>query len=151
MTMGAPFRRPVGLQLSRTAKIVSRAFDDALASEGGSLPVWLVLVALMAGKHGAQRDLAEAVGVEGPTLTHHLNRMEAAGLLTRTRDPGNRRVHRVELTEQGQAAFFRLRGAALAFDEQMRTGLSAAELDALGALLARLQANAEAAHASRDT
>jgi MarR family transcriptional regulator for hemolysin len=148
--MGPPFREPVGLQLSRTAKIVSRAFDDALASEGGSLPMWLVLVSLIAGKHGAQRDLAEAVGVEGPTLTHHLNRMETAGLLTRTRDPDNRRVHRVELTAQGQATFHRLRGAAQTFDTQLREGLSAAELDVLEVLLARLRTNAQGTRSSAD-
>jgi MarR family transcriptional regulator, transcriptional regulator for hemolysin len=148
--MSRPFREPLGLQLSRTAKIVGRAFDDALATEGGSLSMWLVLLSLMAGKHGAQRDLAEAVGVEGPTLTHHLNRMEAAGLLTRTRDPDNRRVHRVELTEQGQALFLRLRGAARAFDEKLREGVSATELNAVDGLLARLRANAEATRADRD-
>jgi MarR family transcriptional regulator, transcriptional regulator for hemolysin len=142
--MSRPVREPVGLHLSRTAKIVSRAFDDALTVAGGSLSTWLVLVSLMARKHGAQRDLAEAVGVEGPTLTHHLNRMEAAGLVTRTRDPENRRVHRVELTDQGQAMFRRLRAAATAFDEQLREGLSPTELNTLDGLLTRLQANAEA-------
>jgi MarR family transcriptional regulator for hemolysin len=143
--MTRPFREPVGLQLSRTAKIVSRAFEEALAMEGGSLSTWLVLVSLMASKHKAQRELAEAVGVEGPTLTHHLNRMEAAGLLTRTRDPDNRRVHRVELTESGQAMFLRLRAAALAFDMQLRRGVSTTDLNALDGLLARLRANAEGA------
>ena len=34
-----------------------------------------------------QRQLAEAVGIEGPTLTHHLNRMEAAGLANRPGTP----------------------------------------------------------------
>jgi MarR family transcriptional regulator, transcriptional regulator for hemolysin len=150
VSMGPPARVPIGLQLSRTAKAVSRAFDDALANAGGSLPMWLVLVSLMARQHGAQRDLAEAVGVEAPTLTHHLNRMEAAGLLTRTRHPNNRRVHRVELTKEGVATFHRLRGAAHAFDQQLRKGITAQEVDALGALLARLRANAEATQVGPD-
>ena len=42
--------------------------------------MWLVLVSLKRQRHGAQRELADAVGIEGPTLTHHLNRMETAGL-----------------------------------------------------------------------
>jgi MarR family transcriptional regulator, transcriptional regulator for hemolysin len=70
--MGPPATEPIGLELARTAKLVSRAFDDALAQVGGSLPTWLVLVSLTARRHGAQRELAEAVGVEGPTLTHHV-------------------------------------------------------------------------------
>jgi MarR family transcriptional regulator, transcriptional regulator for hemolysin len=60
--MGEPTTEPIGLQLTRTAKAVSRAFDDALAEVGGSLPMWLVLVSLKSRRHGAQRELAAAVG-----------------------------------------------------------------------------------------
>ena len=140
--MGPPVAEPIGLQLARTAKAVSRAFDDALAQEGGSLPSWLVLVSLKARRHGAQRELAEAVGVEGPTLSHHLNRMEAAGLITRTRDPANRRVHQVELTEAGEAMFQRLLGAVTAFDQKLRRGFTNKELDVISGMLKRLRANA---------
>jgi MarR family transcriptional regulator for hemolysin len=139
---GPPAAEPIGLQLARTAKVVRRAFDDALARVGGSLPTWLVLVSLTARRHGAQRELADAVGVEGPTLSHHLNRMEAAGLITRTRDPANRRVHQVELTEAGEATLQRLLGAVTAFDQQLRRGLTKKELDAISGILSRLRANA---------
>jgi MarR family transcriptional regulator for hemolysin len=135
--VGPPARDPVGLVLARTAKVVSRAFDDALVEAGGSLPTWLILVSLQRG----ERALAEAVGIEGPTLTHHLNRMEAAGLVTRTRDPSNRRVHRVELTEAGREAFRRLLTAVTAFDRRLRRGLAPDEVEGLVDLLARLRAN----------
>jgi MarR family transcriptional regulator, transcriptional regulator for hemolysin len=140
--MGAPEIEPVGLQLARTAKTVSRAFDDALAEGGGSLPLWLILVSLKGQPHGAQREIAEAVGVEGPTLTHHLNRMEKAGLVTRRRDPDNRRVHQVELTDTGEATFFALVDKVVAFDERLRHGLSDRDLAQLRRLLDRLAANA---------
>jgi MarR family transcriptional regulator for hemolysin len=142
MAMGPPPTEPVGLQLSRTAKVLSRAFDEALATAGGSLPVWLVLVSLKGQRPGMQRHLAEAVGVEGPTLTHHLNRMETAGLVTRTIDPRNRRVHRVELTAAGEAAFVRLRQAAMRFDRRLRNGITDEQLDSLTDVLRRLRLNA---------
>src|SRR5919112_226364 len=135
--VGPPVREPVGLVLARTAKVVSRAFDDALVEAGGSLPTWLILVSLQRGEHGAQRELAEAVGIEGPTLTHHLNRMEAAGLVTRTRDPANRRVHRVELTDAGKESFRRLLTAVTAFDRRLRRGLGRSEVEGLEDLLGR--------------
>jgi MarR family transcriptional regulator, transcriptional regulator for hemolysin len=141
LSMRPPPKDPIGLRLARTAKAVSRAFDDALSAAGGSLPMWLILVAVKAQRYGAQRDLAEAVGVEGPTLTHHLNRMEAAGLLTRTRDPENRRVHLVELTDAGEATFQRLVATVTAFDQQLRRGLTTGELTTLSELLVRLHSN----------
>src|ERR1700722_14214730 len=112
---GPPARSPVGLHLARVARDVSRAFDAALAAAGGSLPVWLVLVSLKSRKLANQRELADAVGIQEATLTHHLNAMETAGLVTRRRDPANRRVHLVELTPAGDALFLRLREAATAF------------------------------------
>ena len=142
--MGPPDVEPVGLQLARVAKTVSRAFDAALAGAGGSVPVWLILVSLKAQSHGAQRELADAIGIEGATLTHHLNKMEAAGLVTRRRDPGNRRVHQVALTEAGDALFFSLLDRVVTFDEQLRAGFADQDLEQLRASLDRLAANSAA-------
>ena len=139
--MPKPERPPIGLQLARAAKSVSRAFDDALAEAGGSVPVWLVLISLKSQQMRNQRELAEAVGIREATLTHHLNAMDGQGLITRRRDPANRRVHQVELTEAGEAAFQRMRGAATAFDQRLRSGLSGDEVSQLEALLGRLAAN----------
>jgi len=131
----------IGRQLASTARVVSRAFDDALASAGGSLPTWLVLLTLKTQPVANQTQLAARVGIQGPTLTHHLNAMETAGLLTRRRDPLNRRVHLVELTEQGEAAFHRMRQAAASFDRQLRSGLDPDEISQLSGLLVRLHDN----------
>jgi MarR family transcriptional regulator, transcriptional regulator for hemolysin len=139
--MGRPERDPLGLHLTKVSRIVSRAFDDALAEAGGSLPVWLVLISLKSGQPASQRALADAVGIQGATLTHHLNAMESAGLVTRRRDPENRRLHLVELTPDGDALFFRLREAARAFDERLRIGLSQHDLGQLESLLTRLREN----------
>ena len=138
-----PAEEPIGLDLTRTAKVVQRAFDGALAAAGASLPVWLVLVSLMSRQHGAQRELAAALGIEGPTLTHHLNKMEASGLVTRRRDPENRRVHIVELTDAGRARFTELLETVQAFDAQLRAGFTRGELSTLRALLTRLRTNVE--------
>ena len=136
-----PARTPIGLELARTARTVSRAFDDTLTEAGGSLPVWLVLLNLKTRQLSSQRDLAEAVGVREATLTHHLNAMDSQGLVTRTRDPANRRVHVVELTPAGEAAFIRLAEAATAFDRKLRDGLTDADLDGLVAQLGQLASN----------
>lgn len=137
-----PARVPIGLQLAQAARTVSRAFDDALAAAGGTLPVWLVLLNIKTRQLANQRELAEAVGIREATLTHHLNAMEADGLITRERHPQNRRIHVVRLTAGGDAVFLRLRDAAVAFDRQLRSGFTDADLAGLGAALDRLSGNA---------
>ena len=139
--MPRPAHQPLGLHLTRVSRTVSRAFDDALAQAGGSLPVWLVLISLKSRPLASQRELAEEVGIQGATLTHHLDTMESAGLVTRRRDPANRRLHLVELTPAGDALFLRLRDAAAAFDRRLRGGLSEDEVGQLEALLTRLRDN----------
>jgi len=88
-----------------------------------------------------QRELAAQVGIQGATLTHHLNAMEHAGLVTRRRDPGNRRIHIVEITAKGEQAFHRMVGVVTAFDKQLRSGLSEGEVAQLRELLSRLHGN----------
>lgn len=135
---GAP---PIGRDVAATAKLLDRAFGAALAEHGGTIPSWLVLLALKQQPHRTQQDIARAVGIGGPTLTHHLDGMEAAGLVVRSRDGVDRRAVHVELTEAGDAMFGRLRETAIAFDARLRDGLSDADVDQARALLRRLREN----------
>ena len=137
-----PFDRPpVGMNLARTSKLVAQAFDAALVEAGGTLPVWLTLLSVKSSELANQRELAGMIGIQGATLTHHLNAMEAQGLLMRRRDPDNRRVHLVELTEAGEAMFLKLRAAALIFDKRLRAGLPDDRLAEFDEVLAALRAN----------
>lgn len=121
-----------------------RAFDEALAEAGGSLPVWLVLLNLKIRRPANQRELAEAVGVREATLTHHLNSMDADGLITRQRDTTNRRIHVVALTDAGEETFLRLRTAAVSFDQRLRAGITETEVASVEDLLDRLVQNVAA-------
>jgi MarR family transcriptional regulator for hemolysin len=139
----APADLPIGLLVDRTAKALSRAFDDALAVVGGSTSAWLVISSLKNSAHRTQGELAEEVGVRQPTLSHHLDALERAGLVTREREPGNRRVQRVAVTEAGEQLFLRMRRAAAAFDGRLKAGLEEAEVGELRRLLAQLVENAQ--------
>jgi MarR family transcriptional regulator for hemolysin len=131
---------PLGLQLARTARTVSQAFERAMAAAGGSAAAWQVLVLVRSEQWGTQAQLAEAMGITGATLTHHLNALERQGLVRRWRDEDNRRRQRAELTAEGEALFDRLRGVARAHDERLREQLTAAEAQQLAELLERLRA-----------
>lgn len=136
--MGPPSETPLGLLLSQTAKQLNRAFDYALAAAGGSLPMWLVLISLMREGKLSHGDLAQRVGIQGPTLTHHLDAMALQGLVLRERLPDNRRVQLASLTPAGVAMFHRLRSAAVEHDKRIRRSFSDAELSQIRTFLGRL-------------
>jgi MarR family transcriptional regulator, transcriptional regulator for hemolysin len=133
---------PMGRQLHLTAKTVGQAFNAALSEAGGSIPTWLILSALEWDEWHTQHELAASLGIEGPTLTRHLDALESEGLVVRVRDTTDRRAVRVEATDAGRELHQQLLKAAKAFDRRLRAGFSEEELGGLRALLQRLEENA---------
>jgi MarR family transcriptional regulator, transcriptional regulator for hemolysin len=133
---------PIGRQLHLTAKAVAQAFGAALSEAGGSISTWLILSALEYDQWHSQHDLAAALGIEGPTLTRHLDGLENAGLVVRIRDAADRRAVHVETTDAGRELHKQLLKAAKAFDRRLCTDFSDEELDGLRSLLIRIEENA---------
>jgi MarR family transcriptional regulator for hemolysin len=132
---------PIGRHLHGVARITQRAFNQELERAGGSLPTWLILLSVKRHDFGTQQELAREVGIEGPTLTHHLDLMEREGLVVRERDRDNRRAVRVRLTGAGEDLFAVLRGAASGFDRKLREGVSDEELELVRFALTRFAEN----------
>jgi MarR family transcriptional regulator for hemolysin len=135
-----PTGLPVGLRLTRTARVVGQAFERAMADAGGSAATFQVLVLVRAQRWGTQAEMAAAMGITAATLTHHLKAMEAQGLVRRWREPGNQRVQHVALTDAGAALFDRLRRVARRHDARLRAPLTDAETAQLADLLERVEA-----------
>ena len=135
-----PGTTPIGLHLTRTARVATTAFERAMAEAGSSAAVFQVLVLVRSAEWGTQARMAEAMRITGATLTHHLSAMEAQGLVRRWREASNRRVQRVELTEAGAALFDRLRRVAMRHDARLRAQLSGAEAAQLAKLLDKVEA-----------
>jgi MarR family transcriptional regulator, transcriptional regulator for hemolysin len=132
---------PLGQMLAATSKMVGGAFNDTLAEHGGSIPIWLILNALKSQPRRTQLDLARAVGIEGPTLTRHLDAIEQAGLVKRRRGAPDRRTVQVELTRAGHTLHGRLLQAVISFNRRLRTGIGSEDEETLRRLLGQLRQN----------
>ena len=132
---------PLGRQLVFTAKAMQGVFETALTRAGGSLGSWIVLSAV-AEVHGmTQAALATHARLEGATITHHVDRLEAAGLVRRVLDPGDRRVRRLELTPAGAELHERMMKEAIRLQAVVMAGLADDEKAALKHALETIQAN----------
>ncbi len=79
----------------------------------------------------SQRDLAERLRLEKSTVSRLVADLESLGLLTRERDPDNRRIYRLRITDAGRRAHARVRST---FHDQyvgMTAALTARERAAL--------------------
>lgn len=80
-------------------------------------------------------DLAERLEVVPRAVTSLVDGLEAAGKVRRVPDPVNRRVIRIELTDDGAKTLRELRDVRRAAAEEILAPLSAEEREVLGGLL----------------
>jgi DNA-binding MarR family transcriptional regulator len=80
-------------------------------------------------------DLAEFLEVVPRAVTTLVDGLESAGQVRRVPDPANRRVTRVELTDEGHAALGELRRARRAAANEILAPLSDDQRELLGGLL----------------
>ncbi|CAM5612416.1 MarR family winged helix-turn-helix transcriptional regulator [Streptomyces pilosus] len=80
-------------------------------------------------------DLAERLEVVPRAVTTLVDGLEASGKVRRVPDPANRRVIRIELTDDGRAALRELHAARRAAAEEILAPLGGDQREALGALL----------------
>ncbi|MEV6263983.1 MarR family transcriptional regulator [Streptomyces sp. NPDC051784] len=83
-------------------------------------------------------DLAERLDVVPRAVTTLVDGLEASGRVRRAPDPSNRRVVRIEITEEGRAVLRSMRDARKAAAEEILTPLTAEQREVLGGLLTAL-------------
>lgn len=140
----------VARQLIFTAKALRRCFETRLAAAGASLPTWVILRSIQGEPHPNQRELASRLHIEGPTLTRHLDRLEAEGLIVRRRDRSDRRAVRIEITPAGERTYRKLVDIAKRTEQLGLYGVSQKDRVHLRRLLERIHENLEGedAHAA---
>ena len=131
----------LGRDLVLLAKAMRARLESRLANAGASLPAWGVLSCAIEEEGLSQRQLAERMGIEAATLTRHLDRLEADGLITRRRDGEDRRILRVFPSPAARSLHARMAAVAISLDADLTAGLSDEELADLRRLLARLYSN----------
>jgi DNA-binding MarR family transcriptional regulator len=80
-------------------------------------------------------DLAERLEVVPRAVTTLVDGLETNGKVRRVPDPANRRVIRIELTDDGLGALRELRGARVSAAREILAPLSDEQRDVLGGLL----------------
>lgn len=80
------------------ARLFARELERQLAPSGIASAYMPVIFALADGSALTQKELASRAAVEQPTMAATLNRMERDAMITRRRDPGDKRSALVALT-----------------------------------------------------
>lgn len=120
---------------------------QALEPEGVTSAQWLPLLLLFRCRAHTGAELARECHMDAGAMTRLLDRLEAKGLCRRERDPADRRVVQLVLTDEGLRAAAAVPRVLSQVQNQALTGFSHDEWQTLKNLLRRVLDNVQAATA----
>ncbi len=133
------------MALHNTARIWRQGIDRRLKDVGVGQAGWMAIANIAKSKESlSQIELANRLGVEGPSVVALVDRLVKAELVERVPSETDRRIKYVVLTEAGQALYVEVKAAADAYRKEMLAGIDKAVLEAAADLLEALQARVEA-------
>jgi MarR family transcriptional regulator for hemolysin len=119
----------LGRSVGRAHKVLRAWGDRELAPLDSSVTEWIVLFHISSAPPpgASQIEIARFSDMGGPAMVRHIDRLEADGLVTRTRDPQDRRIIRLNLTDAGERRFEAIREVMARLDAQIRAAITVDE------------------------
>jgi DNA-binding MarR family transcriptional regulator len=141
-------RKGIGHLMHRVRTEILAAVDRELQGDEhlGAMEVtsaqFIILATLSMGIAKSASDLCKGISYDAGAMTRMIDRLEEKGLLRRSRDPGDRRLVNLELTEKGSAALPRMRDVSMKVLNRFLQGFTKAEARQLEGFLTRMLENA---------
>ena len=147
--------RHIGALVSRIKIEMLAALDRELAQDKRLAPLemsaaqYIIVANLATGpdEPKSAADLCKVISYDAGAMTRMLDRLEAKGLIRRTRSSQDRRLLNLELTEEGRAAFPRMREISMSNANRFLRGFSKAEARQLEGFLNRMLENGQSMEA----
>jgi MarR family transcriptional regulator for hemolysin len=130
----------LGRLLYLAHRAVHDELDRRLYEHGASLWNWVLLREAANADGASQRELADLMRIEPPTLVRHLDKLSEEGLVERQPDPDDRRVVRVVVTNAGNQRLAELHEVVHDVDAELRGILTKRDVEVLGRALPRVHA-----------
>jgi MarR family transcriptional regulator for hemolysin len=139
-----------GFRLARITRRLRQAVDSELRAYGLTEATWRPLAYLgRLGEGIRQKELAQALGIEGASLVRLLDGLERRGLIERREEEADRRARGIYLTPAGRELQKRVLGISDAIQQRLLATVRPADLEAcdraFGAIEAALDQPAERA------
>lgn len=142
--------RSVGALISRVRAEMLAALDRELGADKRLASLEMsaaqyIIIANLAGPEGAKSaaDLCKGISYDAGAMTRMLDRLESKGLIRRTRSAHDRRLMNLELTEEGRAAYPRMREISMMVANRFLRGFTKAEARQFEAFLGRMLDSAQ--------
>ena len=139
------FENSIGFIVNRTARAFVKALDSELHDRVGiTVGQWKVIVMLVKHNGLTQKEIADKLGLEAPTLIPIIDKMEKEELVLRKVDPSDRRNNRIYRTEKADALWDRMMQCASKVRQVSVKEISEADLKIMRTALDKIWHNLRA-------
>ena len=134
----------IGSAIKSAVRAMERALDFELRRTAGvTLSQARVIGALVAGKDGmTQKEIAEGIGIEAPSLVPAIDKMEQDGLVQRRQDEADRRNNRVYLTDKSRLLLEKIDESYSRVRKASQKGITKEDIETLRQVLHKIAENA---------
>lgn len=120
----------VAFQIVLVARLWRARFLERAKAQGQTDARWTALYMIADEKRGiTQADLAERLGVRGPTLVRLVEAMEKQGLVSRVAAPNDRRAKIISIRPKGQEVLAGIDTTAAQMRDELFSGVSDKDLE----------------------
>lgn len=127
--------------LHNSSRAWRQGLDARLKDLGVSQAAWMTIAMVArAATPPSQKQLADLLGVEGPTIVAMIDRLVTANMVERIASPTDRRVKLIGLTAKGRALYAQVKERADLFRAELLAPFDPAVVLAATGLLEQLQA-----------
>ncbi len=143
MIRARPVKESTAYALAKVCRAHRGNVGELLAGLGLHVGQEMVLLELWERDGLRGGELAERLGVEPPTVTKMVRRLERCGLVERRRDPSDARSFRVYLTGEGRSLEGPVARCWETVEERTLAGMSPGERKTFHRLLTKVRANVD--------
>jgi len=144
-----PIRQNTSFALAKVCGAHRAYVGELLAEHGLHVGQEMVLVELWQDDGLRGGELAERLGVEPPTITKMLRRLETCGLVERRADPEDARSLRIYLTGQGRSLEAPVVRCWERAEQTVLAGINARDRQTFRRLLDRVKSNLDSGFGAR--
>ena len=136
------YENSIGFVIYSASKIMQKAFDLELRNKTGiNLVQSKVIFALNMQSGPTQRELADKIGVESPTLVPIIDKMEQDGYVKRKPDSKDRRIKRIYATAKADSMWDSMMECAAQIRKTSTQDLSEHELKSAMGVVKKITEN----------
>ena len=133
----------LGMLIGQVHRLSTKRFVQNSHTHGLeiSLDQWLVLGPVWKNDGISQKDISEYCGKDKTSVTKIIDTLEKKNLVVRVTDQLDHRVKRVVLSQKGRALFLSALPVMAQTRDELRSGISDKEIEALKSILNKIHKN----------